>query len=106
MREEVEETVKEERLSRLLSEIGRQARRFNSSMIGSKTPVLFTRKGKGEGQALGYSPYMQPVHVDDALDLIGEIRMVSLVAATATSLSGSLLEGRRPTLESVSGAGA
>lgn len=106
MREEVEETVKEERLSRLLSEIGRQARRFNSSMIGSKTPVLFTRKGKGEGQALGYSPYMQPVHVDDALDLIGQIRMVSLVAATATSLSGSLLEGRRPTLESASGAGA
>ena len=92
MDEEVEEAVKEERLSRLLTEISRQSRAFNLTMVGSTLQVLFTRRGKSEGQALGYSPHMQPVHVDGAEALIGRLCEVRVIAATGTSLSGRLLE--------------
>ncbi|MBU6318251.1 MAG: tRNA (N6-isopentenyl adenosine(37)-C2)-methylthiotransferase MiaB [Alphaproteobacteria bacterium] len=96
MNGEVEESVKEERLSRLLSEISNQSRVFNLNTVGSKLQVLFTRKGKGEGQALGYSPHMQPVHVDGAEALIGGLCEVKIVAATGTSLTGQLVDKTNP----------
>ena len=88
---QVEEHVKDARLAELQALLGEQAGMFNTSRIGCLAQVLFTRAGKREGQALGYSQWMQPVHVDGAAHLIGRMADVNLDAATQTSLSGSLV---------------
>ena len=84
------EPVKDERLARLQALLAEQAQAFNVRLVGCTLPVLFTRKGKRPGQALGYSPYMQPVHVDAAPQLIGALSDVRIAGATATSLTGVL----------------
>ncbi len=88
---QVEEAVKEERLARLLSLINEQAQAFNTATIGRKLPVLFTRKGKRDGQVLGYSPYMQSVHVEHGAHLANQIAEVDIIDATMTSLTGRLV---------------
>jgi tRNA-2-methylthio-N6-dimethylallyladenosine synthase len=88
---QVAEDVKDERLARLLAAITEQAQAFNQATVGRRLPVLFSREGKREGQALGYSPYMQPVHVDDGAHLNNRIADVEIVGATGTSLSGRLV---------------
>jgi tRNA-2-methylthio-N6-dimethylallyladenosine synthase len=89
---QVEEAVKDERLALLLAALGEQAAAFNSATVGRKLDVLFTRAGKHKAQALGYSPYMQPVHIDNGAHLIGRMAAVEIVGATATSLAGQLTE--------------
>src|SRR5690606_11184116 len=91
MQLQVEEHVKEERLARLLDLLSEQARAFNQATVGRKLNVLFARRGKHEGQVLGYSPYMQPVHVDNGAHLANRIAEVEVVGATMTSLSGRLV---------------
>lgn len=91
MRLQVDEAVKEERLSRLLALIGEQARAFNEATVGRRLPVLFSREGKREGQVLGYSPYMQSVHVENGAHLANRIAEVEIVGATGTSLTGQLV---------------
>jgi tRNA-2-methylthio-N6-dimethylallyladenosine synthase len=53
-------------------------------------PVLFEKPGRKAGQAVGRSPYLQPVHVDGAADLIGEIRDVTVLEIQSNSLKGAL----------------
>ena len=88
---QVEEQVKEERLARLLELLSEQARAFNLATVGRKLNVLFARQGKHKGQVLGYSPYMQPVHVDNGVHLANRIAEVEIVGATMSSLSGRLV---------------
>ena len=92
MQLQVDEDVKTERLARLQQLIGEQAQDFNRATIGRRMKVLFTRKGKREGQALGYSPYMQSVHVEDAEHVSNAMAEVEIVDATMTSLKGRLVE--------------
>jgi tRNA-2-methylthio-N6-dimethylallyladenosine synthase len=87
---QVDEAVKDERLARLQGLLWSQARDFNDSVVGQRLPVLFNRTGKRAGQALGYSPYMQPVHVDDGAAVMGRLVEVEIVGATQTSLAGRL----------------
>ncbi len=87
---QVPEEVKDERLQRLQALLVEQATAFNQAQVGQDLDVLFTRPGKRPGQALGYSPYMQPVHADDAQHLIGSMARLKIVSATATSLGGKL----------------
>ncbi len=88
---QVEEAVKDERLARLLAAIGEGSQAFNDASVGRRMAVLFSREGKRAGQVLGYSPYMQPVHVDDGAHLTNRIVEVEIVGATGTSLSGRLV---------------
>ncbi len=88
---QVDEAVKEERLARLLAAITEQSQAFNDASVGRRMAVLLSREGKHEGQALGYSPYMQPVHVNDGTHLNNRIAEVEIVGATGTSLSGRLV---------------
>jgi tRNA-2-methylthio-N6-dimethylallyladenosine synthase len=88
---QVDERVKDERLARLQELIRDQARAFNKATIGRKLDVLFTREGKLEGQALGYSPYMQSVHIDEGARLMGRMAEVEIVGATMASLTGRLV---------------
>jgi tRNA-2-methylthio-N6-dimethylallyladenosine synthase len=95
MQLQVAEEVKEERLHRLQRLINEQATAFNRAIIGKRLDVLFSRQGKLHGQALGYSPYMQPVHVTNSEHLIGKMADVDIVGATMTSLTGRLVEARQ-----------
>jgi tRNA-2-methylthio-N6-dimethylallyladenosine synthase len=88
---QVAEDVKDERLARLQALLTEQAQAINAAQVGRSLPVLFTRKGKHAGQALGYSPYMQPVHVEAAPHLMGAMADIRIAGATATSLTGMLM---------------
>lgn len=92
MQLQVEEHVKDERLARLQGLINAQAHAFNTATVGRKLKVLFSRQGKREAQALGYSPYMQSVHVENGEHLANRIAEVEIVGATMTSLAGRLVE--------------
>jgi tRNA-2-methylthio-N6-dimethylallyladenosine synthase len=96
MQLQVPEDVKDERLARLLALLSEQSTAFNSATVGKRFPVLFTRLGKLKGQLLGYSPYMQPVHVTNSEHLMGKMAEVEIVGATNTSLTGKLVEARAP----------
>ncbi len=88
MQLQVEEAVKDERLARLQALINEQAQAFNTATVGRTLPVLFSRAGKHAGQVLGYSPYMQSVHVENGAHLSGSIAEVEIVGASMTSLTG------------------
>ena len=89
---QVEEHVKEERLARLQQLLNSQAQSFNTAAIGRRLSVLFSRQGKREAQVLGYSPYMQSVHVENGARLANRIAEVEIVGATMTSLTGRLVK--------------
>ncbi len=89
---QVAEEIKEERLARLQDMIREQARAFNDASIGRRLPVLFSRKGRRHGQALGYSPYMQSVHVEDGASLMGRMVMVEITGASMASLAGRVVQ--------------
>jgi tRNA-2-methylthio-N6-dimethylallyladenosine synthase len=57
--------------------------------------VLFEKPGRNTGQAIGRSPYLQSVHVEDASDLIGQIRDVKILGVFPNSLKGTLVGTRR-----------
>ena len=87
---QVDEDVKNERLQRLQALLKTQQIAFNASLVGKTLPVLFTGKGRLEGQILGRSPYLQSVHCDGAEALIGQIADVRVVGSSQNSLTGEL----------------
>ncbi len=54
--------------------------------------MLFEKPGRKRDQAVGRSPYLQPVHVEGAGELIGQIRDVRIVEAQPNSLKGVLAQ--------------
>jgi tRNA-2-methylthio-N6-dimethylallyladenosine synthase len=91
-RKQVPEAVKAARLQALQELLSAQQRAFNRACEGRALPVLFERKGRRPGQAVGRSPYLQPVHVDGGADWIGEVRDVLVLEAQPNSLKGALRE--------------
>jgi tRNA-2-methylthio-N6-dimethylallyladenosine synthase len=85
---QVPEPVKIERLHRLQALLDSQQSRFNASCVGRTFPVLFERSGRREGQLVGRSPYLQPVHAFAALEMLGRIVPVEILGAGPNSLSG------------------
>jgi len=88
---QVPEDVKDARLAELQSLLMAQQKNFNASCAGRTFPVLFEHSGRKAGQAVGRSPYLQPVHVEDALPLIGSIAEVRIEAVLPNSLKGALV---------------
>lgn len=86
MQAQVDDNVKAARLSALQELIIAQQRRYNESFIGKVIPVLFDRKGRKETQALGRSPYMQAVHVEDGEGLYGATHNVLVIGVQPNSL--------------------
>jgi tRNA-2-methylthio-N6-dimethylallyladenosine synthase len=86
----VEESVKIERLHRLQDLLERQQTAFNSACIGTTLPVLFASKGRHPGQLIGRSPYLQAVHTQAPLSLLGGMAEVAIVGAGRNSLAGAL----------------
>ena len=87
---QIPEDVKDARLQALQALIAEQQRRFNRSCAGKTFPVLFDKPGRKAGQALGRSPYLQPVHVEGAAHLIGTLHSVTIENVQSNSLKGVL----------------
>ncbi len=94
---QIPEEVKDARLQKLQALLFEQQRAFNKSCEDRIFSVLFESAGRKEGQAVGRSPYLQPVHADGALPLIGELHEVRIVAALPNSLKGVLVEAEYST---------
>jgi tRNA-2-methylthio-N6-dimethylallyladenosine synthase len=67
--------------------------------------VLFERPGRRNGQVVGRSPYLQPVHIEAPLSLIGEIAAVTVDDIAAYSLFGALAQ-KSSQVPALAGAGA
>ncbi len=91
--DQVPEKDKKARLAALQALLREQQIRFNQAMVGRRMSVLFAGAGRKAGQAVGRSPYLQPVHVDapaGPLALVGQIREVRILSALPNSLSATL----------------
>jgi tRNA-2-methylthio-N6-dimethylallyladenosine synthase len=91
-RNAVAEPLKNERLQRLQTLLLQQQDEANLAMVGKTAPVLFEKPGRGPGQMVGRTPWMQPVHVKGPRDLIGAMAEVKIARLTANSLEGAVLE--------------
>ncbi len=86
---QVDEAVKDERLARLNALLDLQQKDFNAAQVGKVLPVLFERAGRHDGQLAGRSPFLQAVHCDGPLDLIGQIVPVRIDGSAKMSLTGT-----------------
>ena len=91
---QIPDDVKSARLTALQELLAAQQSRFNQACAGRVMPVLFEKPGRKEGQALGRSPYLQPVHVEGAMHLMGRICDVRIDAVLPNSLRGVLCHDR------------
>ncbi|WP_135082116.1 tRNA (N6-isopentenyl adenosine(37)-C2)-methylthiotransferase MiaB [Terasakiella sp. SH-1] len=92
---QVDKVVANERLQILQKLLVDIQTDFNQNCIGRKFPILLEREGRNPGQLVGRSPYMQPVHVDAPLDLIGKIADLKIISARPTSLGAELVNVER-----------
>ncbi|MGN6150327.1 MAG: tRNA (N6-isopentenyl adenosine(37)-C2)-methylthiotransferase MiaB [Rhizomicrobium sp.] len=92
---QIAEDVKAARLDELQTLLFAQQRAFNASCEGMTLDVLFEKPGRQAGQAIGRSPFLQPVHADDAAQFIGKIAPVKIEKVFPNSLSARLLNPSR-----------
>jgi len=90
--DQVQEEIKNERLARLQDLLVTQQHRFNRSFVGRKVPVLFEKLGRHEGQLIGRSPWIQPVHAAASPELLGRVAMLSITGIERNSLAGFLVD--------------
>ncbi len=89
--EQVPEDVKSDRMQRLMKMIGTQQLRFNRRMVGTTQPVLIEREGRKADQAIGKTPWMQSVVLENAAHRIGELVRVRIDEAYEFSLKGEVV---------------
>lgn len=88
---QVPDDVKNARLYELQAELRRQQDAFNASTVGLTTPVLFTGRGRYEGQIAGRSLWLQPVVVEHGAELTGQVRQVQITRTNTNSIVGVLV---------------
>jgi tRNA-2-methylthio-N6-dimethylallyladenosine synthase len=88
---QIAEDVKAARLEELQTLLFAQQRAFNASCEGMTMDVLFEKPGRQAGQAIGRSPFLQPVYAEGAAALIGKIVPVKIEKVQPNSLSARLL---------------
>ncbi|HUB85199.1 MAG TPA: tRNA (N6-isopentenyl adenosine(37)-C2)-methylthiotransferase MiaB [Rhizomicrobium sp.] len=88
---QIAEDVKVARLDELQTLLFAQQRDFNQSCLGMTMDVLFEKPGRKDGQAIGRSPFLQPVHADNAAPFLGQIRRVTVEEVFPNSLKASLV---------------
>lgn len=97
-RKQIADDVKDARLQALQNLLLEQRVAFDASCKGRVIDVLFEKSGRQTGQAIGRSPYLQAVHVEDAASLIGGIHRVQIDAVFPNSLKGTLVTTREKAL--------
>ncbi|NLH81322.1 MAG: tRNA (N6-isopentenyl adenosine(37)-C2)-methylthiotransferase MiaB [Phyllobacteriaceae bacterium] len=90
--EQIAEAVKIERLARLQEVIDAGTRAFNLSRLDMEMDVLLEKPGRRPGQLAGRSPWLQAVHLDAPMELLGTIARVRIDAVATNSLSATLIE--------------
>lgn len=96
MSNQVDETVADARLQTLQALLIDQQQAFKADLVGQILPVLFEKRGRLGEQAIGRSPYLQSVFVEDAAPLIGQIIPVRITGVSNNSLSGALVAKAEP----------
>jgi tRNA-2-methylthio-N6-dimethylallyladenosine synthase len=91
MPDQVPEEIKDKRIYALLTRLRANQDRFNKSCIGGEMEVLFTERGKREGEIMGRNEYMQPVMADGPESLIGKIARVRIERASYANLRGRII---------------
>ena len=91
MPKQVEDAVMDERLNALQTLLLDQQQAFKAGLVGKTLDVLFEKPGRYGSQAIGRSPYLQSVFVEDAAHLMGRIVPVQITAVGANSLQGALV---------------
>jgi len=91
---QIPDELKSERLQILQALLIEQSRAFNRACKGRVFGVLFEKPGRKPDQAVGRSPYLQPVHVEGAAALIGRLASVEIAAVLPNSLKGVLVADR------------
>ncbi len=87
----VEEAIKAGRLARLQALLEEQRQAFNHACVGRRLDVLFEKPGRHEGQIMGRSPYMQAVHAEGRLSLLGVMASVEIIDVEPNSLRGRIV---------------
>jgi tRNA-2-methylthio-N6-dimethylallyladenosine synthase len=88
---QIDEATKAERLAALFALLEEQRLAFNRRLVGRRVDVVFGKPGRRAGQIVGRSPYMQSVHVEGDLSLIGAMATVEIVGIGPNSLIGRLV---------------
>ena len=91
MENHIEEYVKTERLKILQDLIKEHTRDFNKSFVGKEIDVLIDKPGNGENRLSGRSAYLQSVHMDGNISMIGEIKKVKVTKSRDNSLECVIL---------------
>jgi tRNA-2-methylthio-N6-dimethylallyladenosine synthase len=89
---QVAEDVKDARLPELQALLRQQQDGFNESCVGQDCQVLLTNPGRHPGQVMGRTPWLQPVHMDAPLSLIGTTARARITARHPNSLRATLLD--------------
>ncbi len=87
----VPESVKDERLQRLLSLMREQTREGMRQQIGKVVDVLVEKEGRDEGDMAGRTPDFRIVHFKGQRRQIGQVMPMRIVEAYGQSLRGELI---------------
>ena len=88
---QVEESVKSDRLASLQQLLDAQQMAFNKGCEGQEMSILVEKIGGREGQLTGRSPFMQSVYFEGGDDLLGKILPMKITQARQNSLAASII---------------
>ena len=89
---QIDDATLRDRLARLQILLEDQRQAFNRATVGRRVDVLFDKPGRHPGQIGGRTPYLQAVHVEGPLRLLGTVRSVDILSLGPNSLTGRLAE--------------
>ncbi len=90
--DQIDDVTLRDRLARLQVLLEEQRQAFNRATVGRRVDVLFDKPGRHAGQIGGRTPYLQAVHVEGPLGLLGTVQSVDIQAVGPNSLTGRLAE--------------
>ncbi|WP_237216959.1 tRNA (N6-isopentenyl adenosine(37)-C2)-methylthiotransferase MiaB [Falsiroseomonas oryziterrae] len=88
---QVAEPEKDRRLHEIQELLREQQLDFNRSRLGLRMDILFTGPGRHPGQLAGRSPWLQPVHAEGPLSLVGQVLPCEVTATHPNSLAARIL---------------
>jgi tRNA-2-methylthio-N6-dimethylallyladenosine synthase len=91
---QVPEDVKAERLEALQEVLEAQQQAFNHACVGKMLDVLWVDRGRHGGQITGRSPYLQPVHISAAPELLGRVTTVRLTGLATYSFAAEAVDAQ------------
>jgi tRNA-2-methylthio-N6-dimethylallyladenosine synthase len=96
MRRQVKDVIKNERLAELQALLAAQTTAFNRATVGRVLPVLLEHAGRHDGQMVGRTPYLQPVHLQAPDAQPGMLIDVLIEDSQPHSLAGAPLAAPWP----------